>query len=1344
MHTRASNSELVEPLLEPERTLNRRSRRRNRRVPFDQRNNTPKNLRIVYPPILDINHFRHFLVTLENLYPMDDEPMWAANHVVASTPSSAITIPETANEFAIKALFDRLLREIRAFSQHENESLTDAWLCMKEMLRNCHGHNLSKGNIIKIFYHGLSEITQEVLNAAAGGIFLYKTPNQAYQLLEDKVLLKLDWAKNQKTKPSLKKTVAFADEGSSNSNTNKIIARMDAMTLKMDAQYKELQTHAKKTKLDLDEDDIPMSREEEAKFMKTFCKPRFYNDYRDRDSNRNNWRSNERSSYNRDNYRSNTDDKSYDLQKQFNNFMKSQQSTNVFVKETFMDLKTQLETVAKNHQSSIQNLETKFDRLADKQYGRPSGSLPSNTQPNPKGHNSKAYQPPQSRNEHVNVVFTKSGKSYNPPVNSNDQQTNFENPINFNNSDEEDKEPTPQPQIQNPKPVKETTLPKTYKPKFPYPQRLRKEKMEAQYGKFLDVIHAVRINVPLIDFLAGMPNYGKFLKELLSNKHKIKQIFSAFLSDESSTMIQNKVPPKLEDPESFLIPCNFNKTFSCNALADLGASINLMPYSLYAKLSLENLKPTKMSVRLANKSFQYPVEIAKNLLIEVGKFTFLGDFVILKMEEDSKVPLILGRPFLHTTDAVIRVKQKQLNLRVGTKRMIFNIDSAMKHSYSNDDTCFIIDIIDEILKEDFDALLDESSKILHSSEGTLLEEEIFAKFDEFMAMTADENSDSESDTKDPPFEKITINTDYKIKTSLKEPPMNLKLKPLPDNLEYVFLEEPSFLPVIISSQLSKEKKNKLIFVVKKHKQAFAWKTTDIPGICPSFYKHKIQLLDDKKAVIQKQRRLNPNMQEVVKKEIVKLLDTGIIYPIADSPWVSPIHCVPKKGGITVVTNENDELVPTRTITGWRVCIDYRKLNEATAKDHFPLPFMDQMLERLAGNKYFCFLDGFSGYFQIPIDPNDQEKTTFTCPFGTYAYRRMPFGLCNAPATFQRCMLAIFHDMIEESVEVFMDDFSVFGNSFDTCLNNLDKMLQRCKDAHLVLNWEKCHFMVKEGIVLGHKVSSAGLEVDKAKIDVISKLPPPTNIKGVRSFLGHAGFYRRFIKDFSKIARPITKLLEKDTPFEFDDECQKAFESLKEKLTCAPVIVSPNWNLPFELMCDASDFAVGAVLGQKDVVVDYVSKWAEAQALPTNDGRVVVAFLKKLFCRFGMPKALISDRVVKLKTRTGLLKEFLKKIVKDNPAIWSRKLDDALWAFRTAYKTPTGTTPYKLIYGKNCHLPFKIEHRAYWALKNYNPDLIAAGEKRMFQLHELDELRYQAYENSRLYKERTKVWHDRKL
>ncbi|GJT06491.1 reverse transcriptase domain-containing protein [Tanacetum coccineum] len=284
--------------------------------------------------------------------------------------------------------------------------------------------------------------------------------------------------------------------------------------------------------------------------------------------------------------------------------------------------------------------------------------------------------------------------------------------------------------------------------------------------------------------------------------------------------------------------------------------------------------------------------------------------------------------------------------------------------------------------------------------------------------------------------------------------------------------------------------------------------------------------------------------------------------------------------MTVVKNEENELVPTRLVTGWRVCIDYRKLNEATCKDHFPLPFMDQMLERLAGNEFYCFLDGFSGYFQIPIDPKDQEKTTFTCPYGTFAYRRMPFGLCNAPGTFQRCMMAIFHDMIEKTMEVFMDDFSVFGDSFSSCLANLDKMLKRCEDTKLALNWEKSHFMVKEGIVLGHKISRKGIEVDKAKVDVISKLPHPTTVKGIRSFLGHAGFYRRFIKDFSKISRPMTHLLEKNTPFIFSEDCILAFQTLKKKLTEAPILIAPNWDQPFEIMCDASDYAIGAVLGQR--------------------------------------------------------------------------------------------------------------------------------------------------------------------
>ncbi|GJV73162.1 reverse transcriptase domain-containing protein [Tanacetum coccineum] len=222
--------------------------------------------------------------------------------------------------------------------------------------------------------------------------------------------------------------------------------------------------------------------------------------------------------------------------------------------------------------------------------------------------------------------------------------------------------------------------------------------------------------------------------------------------------------------------------------------------------------------------------------------------------------------------------------------------------------------------------------------------------------------------------------------------------------------------------------------------------------------------------------------------------------------------------------------------------------------------MDQMLERLAGNEYYCFLDGFSGYFQIPIDPNDQEKTTFTCPYLTLPYRRMPFGFTIHHNHFPECMMAMLprHES-KKTMKVLMDDFSGFWEFLSsTCLTHLEKMLKRCEDTNLALNWEKSHFMVKEGIVLGHKISKSGIEVDRAKIDVIAKLPHPTTVKGVRSFLGHAGFYRRFIQNFSKIARPMTHLLEKETLFYFSKECIEAFNTLKKNLTEAPILIAPDW------------------------------------------------------------------------------------------------------------------------------------------------------------------------------------------
>ena len=281
---------------------------------------------------------------------------------------------------------------------------------------------------------------------------------------------------------------------------------------------------------------------------------------------------------------------------------------------------------------------------------------------------------------------------------------------------------------------------------------------------------------------------------------------------------------------------------------------------------------------------------------------------------------------------------------------------------------------------------------------------------------------------------------------------------------------------------------------------------------------------------------------MVREEVLKLLQAGIIYPISDSIWVSPTQVVPKKSGVTTVHNEKGEEMPTCLTTSWRVCIDYRRLNEVTRKDHFPLPFMDQLLERISSHPFYYFLDGYSGYFMIEIAIEDQEKTTFTCPFGTYAYRRIPFDLCNAPATFQRCMLNIFSDMVERIMEVYMDDIIVYGGSFEKCLINLETVLHRCFEKNLVLNWEKCHFMVYQGIVLGHIISNKGIEVDKAKIELISKLPSPTNVKIVRQFLGHPGFCRRFIKDFLKIAKPLYKLLEKDAKFIWDEDYQKSFGS----------------------------------------------------------------------------------------------------------------------------------------------------------------------------------------------------------
>nr|GEU38816.1 reverse transcriptase domain-containing protein [Tanacetum cinerariifolium] len=397
------------------------------------------------------------------------------------------------------------------------------------------------------------------------------------------------------------------------------------------------------------------------------------------------------------------------------------------------------------------------------------------------------------------------------------------------------------------------------KPKLsiPYPLRLNGQKLcekaNNQIFKFLQIFQRLHFDISFSGALLHMLKFASTFKILLSNKEKLFGLASTPLNENCSAVLLKKFHEKLRDPDKFLILCDFPELKECLALADLGASINLMPLFVSKKLSLLELTPTHMTLELVNRSVAILVSVAEDVFVKVGKFYFLADFVVIDYDVDPRVPLILGRPFLRKARALIDIHE-----------------------------------------------------------------------------------------------------------------------------------------------------------------------------------------DDFKSVVQHQRRVNSNIYKVIKKEVIKLLDARFIYPISDNLWVSLVHCVPKKGGVIVVDNEDNEFIPTRLVTRWRICIDYHKLNDAIRKDHFSLPYMDQMLERLTGNKYYCFLDGFYGYFQILIDPQDQEKTTFTCPCGTFAYQRMPFDLCNAPGTFQRCMMVIFHEMIEEIIEVFLDDFLVFGDYFSSCLSHLDK------------------------------------------------------------------------------------------------------------------------------------------------------------------------------------------------------------------------------------------------------------------------------------------------------------------
>nr|GFA68407.1 hypothetical protein [Tanacetum cinerariifolium] len=474
--------------------------------------------------------------------------------------------------------------------------------------------------------------------------------------------------------------------------------------------------------------------------------------------------------------------------------------------------------------------------------------------------------------------------------------------------------------------------------------------------------------------------------------------------------------------------------------------------------------------------------------------------------------------------------------------------------------------------------------------------------------------------------------------------------------------------------------------------------------------------EDFEPAVQHQRIVNLKIHDVIKQEVLKLLVAGLIYPISDSPWVSPVHYVPKKGGFTVVKNEDNELILTHLVTGWRVCIDYRKLNEATRKDHFPLPFMDQMQERLTRNQYYCFLDGFSGYFQILIDPKDQKKTTFTILYGTFAYRRMPFGLCNAPGTFQRCMMAIFYDMIEKTME---DDFSVFENSFQSCLSHLEKMLKSLSNTQKKLteapiliapDWDMPFELMYDasdfaiGAILGQRQDKHFRPIHYASKTMNEAESNYTTIE--KEMLAVVYAFEKF-QSYLIMNKSIVYTDHSALKYLF------AKKDSKTRLLCWEI----NESFPLETLNFVSTRGNSSTPWFADFVNYHAGNFV-VNATPYH------------------PQTSSQVEV----SNSGL-KRIIERTVGENRASWSDKLDDALWAFQTAYKTPFGCTPYKLVYGKACHLPIELEHKAYWALKHANFDLKITGDHRKVQLKELNE---QAYENSLIYKEKTKRLNDSKI
>jgi hypothetical protein len=623
--------------------------------------------------------------------------------------------------------------------------------------------------------------------------------------------------------------------------------------------------------------------------------------------------------------------------------------------------------------SSIHNLEKQMGQVASsvgKLEAQMNGKLPSQAL-NPK--------------ENVNTIMLRSGKEL-------ERQRSKQ--IEMEEEEEIETELSTKKKHPSPSQTKITTntpkvIPQSMNSNFkkipPFPVSSSRSKKEDKEKEILEVFKKVELNIPLLDAIKQIPKYAKFLKELCTTKRafKLKGHEMVSMGEVVSAIVQKNMPLKQKDPGAFTIPCVIGNASFKRALCDLGASISVMPKHVYDSLSLEPLNKTSIVIQLADRSFVYPLGVIEDVLVKIDSLVIPCDFYILDMEHDScdssnNTPILFGRPFLKTANTKIDCGKDTLSMEVGDEKIEFNFHDAMKYPYSNVYSITCYDQVDKCVQQVFDFDCEDILSIALSYDYDFTEIE---KMERHICVPQNmhESALTLQALQTVPHGNVFVDlvlSHKKLLPSILQAP-ELELKPLPDNLKYVFIGDNNTLPVIIAKGLTSAQEEKLVKLLCDHKTAIGWTLADIKGISPSMCMHHILLEDNAKSTREMQRRLNSPMIEVVKAEILKLLDAGVIYPITDSKWVAPIHVVPKKTGITLVKNKNDELIPTRISSGWRMCVDYKKLKLATRKDYFPLPFMDQMLERLAGKSFYCFLDRYSGYNQIVINPEDQEKTTFT-------------------------------------------------------------------------------------------------------------------------------------------------------------------------------------------------------------------------------------------------------------------------------------------------------------------------------------------------------------------------------